>query len=76
VTVWSDGRFSWPFVTAVAGLCLSLLAADLIWRLFTISFATVAVALIVVDAALIAALVLFGGRFARSRNAPMSELRR
>lgn len=33
---WIDGRFAWPFVTAIVFLSLALLIADFAWRVLVI----------------------------------------
>lgn len=34
---WKGGRLAWPPVIAIAIICLSTVAADLVWRVFPIS---------------------------------------
>jgi len=36
--LWTDGRFAWPPVIAVAVLTAFVVAADLLWRLATLPF--------------------------------------
>ena len=36
--IWIDGRLSWPLVASVALFTLSLIAIDLVWRVFVLPF--------------------------------------
>lgn len=76
MTLWSNGRFSWPFVVAVAVICLSLIGADLIWRLFPVFLGSVIATVVVVDAAFLILLVLVVRRLARGGNIGTRELGR